>query len=87
MENKLSQINPAPPDTAFSKDKTLTDECEITVNGKSYIKRTYEDGCAELLRYDNERVKWVCSCFKALEDPNKAQQIRDAVRNNFDLNK
>lgn len=87
MNDSLSQASLVPPETSFSQGKTLIEKCNILLNNKSYIKRIYDDGSAELIRYDEEQHKWACLCFRASDEQDKSLQIREAVRNNFDLNK
>lgn len=44
-------------------DKEITETGFILINGTCYYQRTFSDGCAELVRFDQTVHKWVILCF------------------------
>lgn len=49
-------------------DKTISQTGFILIHGTYYYKRVFSDGCAELVRYDQNVQKWVILCFTNIKE-------------------
>ena len=45
------------------RDEDPVETGYIFIGGIYYYKRIYNDGCAELVRYDESAQKWIILCF------------------------
>ena len=53
-------------------DKKIASADYVQINETKYIRRIFECGAAELVRYDEKNEKWVFLCFKAPDKEVKA---------------
>ena len=65
--------------------KIIESESNVEIRGINYYQRIFTDGNAELVRYNSDTKMWAVLCFPAQEKPRAIENIREAVRNNFDL--
>jgi len=74
-----------PPRSEKFKDKTVAAEGYVTIRGRSFYKRIFTDGCAELTRFDDKTEKQVFLCFPGEQAPNQLEKIKEAIKHNFDI--
>ena len=58
----MSGIEKVLPRSEDYLDKTIVETGFILIEGIYYYKRIFSDGCAELVRYDQNLKKWVILC-------------------------
>jgi hypothetical protein len=57
----------------------------VEIRNIKYYQRVFTDGSAELVRYNKETKMWAILCFPCEDKPRAVDNIREAVRDNFDL--
>lgn len=64
----MTDIEKMMPRSGDYSDKTIVETGFILIRGTYYYKRIFSDGCAELVRYDQNAKKWVILCFSNISE-------------------
>lgn len=64
----MSDIEKVFPRSEDYLDKTIVETGFMLIKGIYYYKRVFSDGCAELVRYDQDFKKWVILCFTNISE-------------------